>query len=127
MNKPIVKIDTRSTRSYNKHKFAAELVDGCGDTSLMRPVDVVKWIDNTITIADYDDKAIKAAHWYREIASYMLENKMQAVIRCMQTDNDDGLEEWLFAGNWEKMPVENIAKEWDELCRQEEEAKKLED
>ena len=45
----------------------------------------------------------------------------------MQTDNDDGLEEWLLAGAWKTTPAEDIAKEWDELCRQEEEAKKLED
>ena len=115
------------TRTYNERDFVAELISMCGDTSLMTPWAVVKWLDNNVDIREHDNWGLATRIWYDEIKAQMLENKMQAVIRCMQTDNDDGLEEWLFAGNWEKMPVEDIAKEWDELCRQEEEAKKLED
>ena len=124
MSKPILNIDTRS---YNRKQFVEKLVDGCGDTSLMRPYDVVKWINNTIVIADHDDKVVKANYWYQDIKDLMLENKMQAVIRCMHTANDAGLEEWLFASNWETMPVEDIAAEWDELCKQEAAAKLLRD
>ena len=64
------------TRNYNERDFVAELISMCGDTSLMTPWAVVKWLDNNVDIRAHDNWWLATRIWYDEIKAQMLEKTL---------------------------------------------------